>query len=227
MISREYVNWGRHATAKQPAALPGNILDIAERRTTGQKSNEATTALRRLRLVAPRADGSLKLLNPLRERVAIESPLNNPDLERVLSAGLKLLEKGKYVGTDKWPAVGAELLPHTGNFAPILVEADRTLPIDRVLPAIEFARRLAFDDSHSRFEQTAFMKLASVLLTRTTDNSKKAATAALAAAGDLAFRRADMDSAKTHLEAAQDLSVRIGERGECTSLPRRSGASPQ
>jgi tetratricopeptide (TPR) repeat protein len=138
----------------------------------------------------------------------MERRLRNPDLERVLNAGLKLLEKGKYIGTDKWPAARAELLPHLGNFAPILVEAGRRQPIARVLQAIEPARRLAFDES--RFEQTAFPELAAVLCTRAMDNSKKAVAAALFAAGT---------GAKTQLEAARDVSVRIGESlGEANAL---------
>ena len=119
------------------------------------------TALRRLRLITPRADGTLKLLNPLRECVVIERPLKGEDLQRVLTAGLKLLEKGKCGGTDKWPAARTELLPHIGNFAPILVEVGHTQPIAKVWQVIELARRLAFDES--RFERTAFLELASVL----------------------------------------------------------------
>jgi hypothetical protein len=113
------------------------------------------------------------------------APAKNPDLERVLSAGLKLLEKGKYVGTDKWPAARAELLPHIGNFAPILVEAGRTQPIAKVSLAIEPARLLA--SIESRFEHTAFLKLASVLRARAPDNLVKRTEAdVLHAVGDLA-----------------------------------------
>ncbi len=119
------------------------FLGREDHRITTQKSNEATDALQRLRLISPRADGSLKLLNPLRECVVIERPLKKtPDLERVLSAGLKLLEKGKCWATDKWPAVRAELLPHIGNFAPILVKAGRTQPVARILQVIGPARRV-------------------------------------------------------------------------------------
>jgi hypothetical protein len=204
-----------------PDGLPAGglqaFLGREDRQITAQKSAAATDALRRLRLITPRADGSIKLLNPLRECVVIERPLKNPDLERVLSAGLKLLEKGKYSGTDKWPAARAELLPHICNFAPILVEAGRTQPIAKVLQAIEPARQLALDDS--RFEQTAFLELASVLRTRAIDNSQKAAAAALNAAGDLAFRRDDLDGAKTQLEAARNIYVGIDESlGEANAL---------
>jgi hypothetical protein len=193
------------------------FLGREDRQITAQKSDAATDALRRLRLIAPRADGSLKLLNPLRECVVIERPLKNPNLERVLNAGLKLLEKGKYIGTDKWPVAKAEPLPHIGNFAPILVEAGRTQPVARVLQVIEPARMLAMDEG--RFEQTAFLELAKVLRPRATDNSKKAAAAALHAAGDLALRRGDLDGAKTQLEAARDIFVRIGEGlGEANAL---------
>jgi tetratricopeptide (TPR) repeat protein len=204
-----------------PDGLPAGglraFLGREDRRITAQKSNDATDALRRLRLITPRADESLKLLNPLRECVVIERPLKNPDLERVLSAGLKLLEKGKYVGTDKWPATKAELLPHTGNFAPILVEVGRTQPIVKVGSMIEPARRLAQNDS--RFEQGAFLELASKLLTRAVDNSKNAVAAALRAAGDLALPRYDLVGAKTHLEAALDISVRIrDDLGKASAL---------
>jgi tetratricopeptide (TPR) repeat protein len=204
-----------------PDGLPTGGLQAylgrEDRQITAQKSDAATDVLRRLRLIAPRADGSLKLLNPLRECVVIERPLKNPDLERVLSAGLKLLEKGKYYGTDKWPAVKDELLPHIGNFAPILVKAGRTQPVARVLQVIEPAQKLAFDES--RFEQTAFPELASILRRRDMTNSKKAEAAALNAAGDLASRRADLEGAKSHLEAALDIYVRIGTRsGEVDAL---------
>jgi tetratricopeptide (TPR) repeat protein len=147
----------------------------------------------------------------------MERPLKNPDLERVLNAGLKLLEKGKYIGTDKWPVAKAEPLPHIGNFAPILVEAGRTQPVARVLQVIEPARMLAMDED--RFEQTAFLELAKVLRPRAMGDSKKAAAAALHAAGDLALRRGDLDGAKTQLEAARDIFVRIGEGlGEANTL---------
>ena len=204
-----------------PDGLPAGglqaLLGREDRQITAQKSDAATDVLRRLRLIAPRADGSLKLLNPLRECVVIERPLKNPDLERVLSAGLKLLEKGKYYGTDKWPAVKDELLPHIGNFAPILVKAGRTQPVARVLQVIEPAQNLAFDES--RFEQTAFPELASILRRRAMTNSKKAEAAALDAAGVLAMRRADLEGAKSHLEAALDIYVRIGARfGEVDAL---------
>jgi hypothetical protein len=101
-----------------PDGLPAGglkaFLGHEDRQITTSKSNDAIDALRRLRLVTPRVDGSLKLLNPLRECVVIERPLKNPDRERVLSAGLKLLEKGNYAGTDKWPTTKAGLLPHVG-----------------------------------------------------------------------------------------------------------------
>ena len=200
-----------------PAGGLNAFLGREDPQITAHRSDEATDALRRLRLITPRADGSLKLLNPLRECVVIECPLKDADLERVLSAGLKLLEKGKYAGTDKWPAARAELLPHIGNFAPILVEAGRTQPVAKVLELIEPARRLSLQES--RFEQVAFLELASVLRTRALDNSQKAAAAALHAAGDLALRRDDLDGAKTLLEAARDISVRIGDEvGEARAL---------
>ncbi len=197
-----------------PDGLPDGglktFLGHEDRQITTSKSDAATDALRRLRLIPPRADGSLKLLNPLRECVAIERPLKNPDLERVVSAGLKLLEKGKYAGTDKWPATRAELLPHLGNFAPILVEAGRTQPVANIGQVIAPAQNLAFDES--RFEQTAFLELASILRRRAMKNSKKAEGSALDAAGVLALRRADLEGAKSHLEAALEIYVRIGAR---------------
>ncbi len=205
-----------------PDGLPAGglkaFLGREDRQITAQKSDAATDALRRLRLITPRTDGSLKLLNPLRECVVLERPLQKtPDLERVLSAGLKLLDKGKYFGTDKWPAARSELLPHIGSFAPILGEAGRTQPITKVLQAIGPARQLGLDDN--RFEQMAFLELASVLRTRAIDNSQKAAAAALHAAGDLALRRDNLDGAKTHLEAARDICVGIGDRlGEANAL---------
>jgi Tetratricopeptide repeat len=217
--------WYGQQAARRFGFLPDGLpegglkafLGHEDRRITAQRSDEAAEALRRLRLIPHRADGSLKLLNPLRECVVLERPLNKTqDLERLLSAGLKLLEKGNYIGTDKWPAARAGLLPHIGNFAPILVEAGRRLPAARIGPVIEPARRLAFDES--RFERAAFLKLAKVLLPRASDDSKKAAAAALQAAGDLAVRRDDLKGAKVHLEASRDIFVRIGEsRGEANA----------
>jgi SIR2-like domain/AAA domain len=188
-----------------PAGGLKAFLGGEDLRITDERSDEATDALRRLRLIPPRADRSLKLLNPLRECVAIECPLKNPDLERVVSAGLKLLEKGKYVGTDKWPAASAELLPHIGNFAPILVEAGRHW-INKVLQVIEPARRLS--EHESRFEQAAFLELASLLHPRGTKESRKVAGAALSAAGGLALGRDDLDSAEKYLEAAREICAR-------------------
>jgi tetratricopeptide (TPR) repeat protein len=57
------------------------------------------------------------------------------------------------------------------------------------------------------------------LLARATDDSKKAAAAALQAAGDLALRRGDLDGAKSQLEAARAIYVRIGQSlGEANAL---------
>jgi tetratricopeptide (TPR) repeat protein len=199
-----------------PAGGLKAFLGGEDLRITHERSDEATDALRRLRLIPPRADRSLKLLNPLRECVAIECPLKNPDLERVVSAGLKLLEKGKYVGTDKWPAARAELLPHIGNFAPILVEAGRHW-INKVLQVIEPARRLS--ERESRFDQAAFLELATLLTERGIGDSKKGAAAALGAAGSLALLRDDLDGAKKQLEAAREMSVQSGwSMGEAQAL---------
>jgi hypothetical protein len=175
---------------------------------TEQESDNATDALRRLRLIAPREDGLLKLLNPIREAVIAERPLQNPDLERVLNAGLTLLEKGNHFGTDRWPAVRAELLPHIGNFAPILAVAGQSEPIAKVLRVIQPARLLALNDS--RFEQAAFLELASVLSQRATADAIEAEAAARNAAGDLALRRDDLEGAKSELEKARDIYARTG-----------------
>ena len=197
-----------------PAGGLKTFLGREDRQITAQKSDAATDALRRLRLIAPRADGSLKLLNPLRECVVIERPLKNPNLERVLNAGLKLLEKGKYIGTDKWPVAKAEPLPHIGNFAPILVEAGRTQPVARVLQVIEPARMLAMDEG--RFEQTAFLELAKVLRPRATDNSKKEAEAMF---GDALKKYQAINDAWGIAQSSLRLAQIVALRGDSASLP--------
>ncbi len=194
-----------------PDGLPAGglkaFLGREDIRITAQKSGDATTALRRLRLIVPRPDGSVKLLNPLRECVIIERPLKSPDLDRVLSAGLKILKKGKFVGTDTWPVVRAELSPHIGNLARFLVEAGRAGPLFEFVPVIELARRIS--QGESRFEEAAFLHLAEVLDKRTVEGSRIATATAMQAAGDLALRRNDLETAKIYLEKARNICVRI------------------
>jgi tetratricopeptide (TPR) repeat protein len=111
-----------------------------------------------------------------------------------------------------------ELLPHVENLAPILIEAGRSKPINKLTQLLEIARRLAV--SESRFEAMAFLQLVSVLRARGTDNSVSAATAhAHLCFGDVAAQRDDLDGAQTHLERARDISVQIGSRlGEANAL---------
>ena len=87
-----------------PGGLPASGLKgffgREDMQMTSKKSDDATEVLRRLRLIMPRADGSLRLINPLRECVKLELPLKSPDLDRVVSAGLKLMTKAGRRGTE-------------------------------------------------------------------------------------------------------------------------------
>ena len=202
-----------------PAGLPAGglkaFLGHEDHRLSREKSDAAEDVLKRLRLITPRVDGSLRLINPLRECISLEWPLKSPDLERVTSAGLKLLRKADLFGTDKWPAVAAELDPHIGNFAAILIAAGRGEPAAKVDPAIEHARRLASVDN--RLAATVFLDLAEALRARL--NSASTVAAGLSAAGDLALQRGDVKGAKTHLEAARAIFVRIGRSsGEADTI---------
>ena len=98
------------------------------------------------------------MINPLRECIRLEWPLKDPDLERVVSAGLKLLRKADLFGTDKWPAAAAELGPHIGNFPPILLAAGRSEPAAKFAPAIEHAAVLSSENN--RLAATMFLDLA-------------------------------------------------------------------
>jgi tetratricopeptide (TPR) repeat protein len=202
-----------------PAGLPAGglkaFLGHEDHQLSRDKSDAAEDVLRRLRLIMPRADGSLRLINPLRECIRLEWPLKSPDLERVTSAGLKLLRKAELFGTDQWPEAKAELDPHIDNFAAILIAAGRGEPAAKLEPAIEHARRLASEDN--RLAATIFLDLAEALRAR--PNSASTVAAALFAAGDHALRRNDLDGAKTHLEAARTIAVRLGTSvGEANAL---------
>jgi hypothetical protein len=191
------------------------FLGHEDHQLSRDKSDAAEDVLRRLRLIMPRADGSLRLINPLRECIRLEWPLKSPDLERVTSAGLKLLRKAELFGTDQWPEAKAELDPHIDNFAAILIAAGRGEPAAKLEPAIEHARRLASEDN--RLAATIFLDLAEALRAR--PNSASTVAAALFAAGDHALRRNDLDGAKTHLEAARTIAVRLGiSVGEANAL---------
>jgi tetratricopeptide (TPR) repeat protein len=202
-----------------PAGLPAGglkaFLGHEDHQLSRDKSDAASDVLRRLRLITPRVDGSLRLINPLRECISLEWPLKSPDLERVVSAGLKLLRKADLFGTEKWPAAAVELGPHIGNFAAILIAAGRGEPLAKVMPTIETARLLSGEDN--RLAATLFLDLAEALRAR--PNSASTVAAALSAAGDLALCRDDLDGAKTHLEEARAISVQIGDSvGEANTL---------
>ena len=200
-----------------PAGGLKAFLGHEDRRIKATESDAANEVLRRLRLVAPRPDGSIKLLNPLREAVSIEKPLKGEELQRVVRAIFKLLEKGKYFGTAKWPAAEAELLPHLRNFTPVLLQAGRNQPIREVRQAIESARLLSMGER--RFDQSTFLRLASVLQQRNASESKNAVAQAFDAAGDLALWREDMNTAHTLLEEARDIFLQTGDRlGQANAL---------
>jgi tetratricopeptide (TPR) repeat protein len=199
---------------------PGGMkafLGREDRQISAAKSDAATDSLRQLRLIAPRPDGSIKLLNPLREAVSIEKPLRGEELQRVVRAVMKLLEKGKNFGTTGWPAAEAELLPHLRNFAPVLLQAARDQPVRKLRQAIESARLLSA--SERRFDQTTFLKLALILKERSASESKSAAAQAVHAAGHLALRRDASEQAQTHFEEARDICLQIGDRlGQANAL---------
>lgn len=193
------------------------FLGQEDRRIKTAESDAATDSLRRLRLIAPRQDGSIKLLNPLREVVSLERPLGGEELQRVVRTLLKLLEKGKYFGTTKWPSAEAELLPHLRNFTPALLQAGRDRPIKIVRQAIETARALS--DSESRFEQSTFTKLAHVMQKRETNESKSAMARALCVAGDVAERRGNLDGAINYRKTAHNICLEVEDRlGQAIAL---------
>jgi hypothetical protein len=73
-----------------PAGGLKAFLGHEDRRIKATESDAANEVLRRLRLVAPRPDGAIKLLNPLREVVSLERPLGGEDLQRVVRTLLGL-----------------------------------------------------------------------------------------------------------------------------------------
>ena len=155
----------------------------------------------------PRADGSLRLINPLRECVRLELPLKSPDLNRVVSAGLKLLSKAGRYGTGGWPEVESELRFQVVNLVEILTMAPRVEPIAKLMSVIECARLLTVDDN--RIAPSAFVELARNL--GGYPISQSAIARALLAAGDLSTRRDELDGAKTQLEEARVISTQIGD----------------
>jgi len=202
-----------------PGGLPASglkgFLGREDLQLTSKKSDDATEVLRRLRLIMPRPDGSLRLINPLRECVRLELPLKSPDLDRVVTAGLKLMTKAGRHRTESQPEVQSEVQFHLGNFAEILTAVPRVRSMTKVKDALEFARVLTTDAS--RMAPNAFLDLAKFL--RGYPNSQSAIAQALSVAGGLSMRRDDLDGAKKHLEEARAISVELhDEVGEANAL---------
>ncbi|HEY8125074.1 MAG TPA: SIR2 family protein [Methylocystis sp.] len=187
-----------------PDGLPAGglkaFLGQEDRRINAIDSDTASEALRRLRLVGPRLDGAIRLLNPIREAVRLELPIMDGDLQRVIQVELKLLEKGKYFGTELWPEAKRVLEPHLTNITTVLVECGRNQSIASINRAIEFARRLA--SGEKRFDFHAFVKLASVLTHRNGANVADVRTLALLAAADFALNRHELQLVDDYLTQA-------------------------
>jgi SIR2-like domain/Tetratricopeptide repeat/AAA domain len=198
-----------------PGGLPSSglkgFLGREDLQLTSKKSDDATEVLRRLRLVMPRPDGSIRLINPLRECVRLELPLKSPDLDRVVTAGLKLMTKAGRHRTESRP----EVQFHLGNFAEILTAVPRVRSMTKVKDALESARVLTTDAS--RMTPNAFLDLAKFL--REYPNSQSAIAQALGVAGSLSMQRHDLEGAKKHLEEARAISVEVhDEAGEANAL---------
>ena len=200
-----------------PGGLPASGLKgffgREDMQMTSKKSDDATEVLHRLQLIMPRADGSLRLINPLRECVKLELPLKSPDLDRVVSAGLKLMTKAGRRGTESLPKSEAQI--HLGNFAEILTAVPLVASMAKVKTAVESARVLATDAS--RMAPNAFVDLAKFL--RAYPNSQSAIAQALSVAGGLSMRREDLDGAMKLLEEARAAAVEgHDEAGEANAL---------
>jgi tetratricopeptide (TPR) repeat protein len=196
-----------------PASGLKGFLGREDLRLTSEKSDEATEVLRRLRLIIPRPDGSLRLINPLRECVRLELPLKSPDLERVVNAGLKLFTKAGRHGTGSGAKVEPEVQFHLGNFTEILTAVPGVASLAKVKAAVESARIL----TANRMAPNAFIDLANFL--RAYPNSQSVVAQALSVAGGLSMRRDDLEGAKKHLEEARAISVEIhDEAGEANAL---------
>jgi len=196
----------------QATGLKG-FLGREDLQMTSKKSDDATEVLRRLRLIMPRADGSLRLINPLRECVKLELPLKNPDLDRVVSAGLKLMAKAGRRGAESLPESEAQF--HLGNFPEILTAVPLVGSMAKVKSAVESARALTTDAS--RMAPNAFVDLAKFL--RAYPNSQSAIAQALSVAGGLSMRREDLDGAMKLLEEARATAVEgHDEAGEANAL---------
>lgn len=203
-----------------PDGLPAGglkaFLGQEDRRIKANDSDAATEALRHLRLVGPRPDGAIRLLNPLREAARLETPIGEGDLNRVIRVELKLLEKGKYFGTALWPQAQHALQPHLRNVATVLVECGRKHSLASLDQAIEFARRLALDEK--RFDFHAFVKLAAVLERRNGRGVADIRAEALLAAADLALNRYELHRANEYLAQARSL---CDQRGVLNSINAR------
>ena len=202
-----------------PGGLPASglkgFLGREDLQLTSKKSDDATEVIRRLRLIMPRPDGSLRLINPLRECVRLELPLKDPDLGRVVSAGLKLMMKAGRQGTKSRPEVESEVQFHLSNFAEILTAVPRVRSMAKVKEAVEFARVLTTDAS--RMTPNAFLDLAKFL--REYPNSQSAIAQALSVAGGLSMRREELDGAKRLLEEARATAIEVhDEAGEANAL---------
>ena len=202
-----------------PGGLPASglkgFLGREDMQMTAKKSDDATEVLRRLRLIMPRADGSLRLINPLRECVKLELPLKSPDLDRVVSAGLKLMTKAGRRGTASLPEGDSEAQFHLGNFPEILTAVPLVASMAKVKTAVESARVLTTDAS--RMAPNAFVDLAKFL--RAYPNSESAIALALSVAGGLSMRREDLDGAMKLLEEARAAAVEgHDEAGEANAL---------
>ena len=129
-----------------PAGGLREFLGTKDRQLTKDKSNEATEILRQLRLIPSRQDGRLKVLNPLREALALEKPLLSGDRSRVLEAGFDILKISNFFGTRDWPEKEVKFLSYSGNIKTFISQLAKEKNIRDILEILEHIRLVTITD---------------------------------------------------------------------------------
>lgn len=109
-----------------PAGLQGGHLTrlLGERGLiTRGRANEAASVLHMLKLIEPRLDGRLRLLNPIREAIKLDLPILRKDRRRLHRLYLEIAQRGHSMGTKRWSAVNSDFEREKDNLDPVCVDA--------------------------------------------------------------------------------------------------------
>lgn len=117
------------------AYLPAGLLEEDVRTILGKKGAvsrvqgaEIIACLHQHRLVERRPDLRLRMLNPLRECVKLDIPIQPTDKRRMADHFLEIACSGEAAGTQDWPGVQVQVEGESGNLDTICELAIRQYP---------------------------------------------------------------------------------------------------